>query len=173
MAAFCLVIVMLLCAVACVTDWRGLRIPNTLSVAIVALFAVAALADPGYAAPLWPHLAAGGVMLLVTFGMFCAGLFGGGDAKLASALALWLGLPGIAPFVFFMGLAGGGLALAALYIKRKKPFVHASPESWVGQLQRGRNALPYGLAISAGFWAAVFHTPATARQLHEVIGLIH
>jgi len=41
------------------------------------------------------------------------------------------------------------------------------------KLQSGGNALPYGIAISFGFWVAIFHTAATAQQLHELRALIH
>ncbi len=168
-----LLVVIMLALGAAVHDWRGLRIPNWISLAIVALFACVAVLAPASVSPLWPHLAAGAGMLLVTFAMFARGLFGGGDAKLASALALWLGLKGLVPFMMFTGLAGGVLAVAALYIKAKKPFVNVKPESWVAQVQGGRNSLPYGIAIALGMAAAVFHTPPYADNLHELINLIH
>lgn len=172
LASAFLIAVFVLTLLACVGDWRHLRISNRLCLAVVVCFALAFVLAPQAFGPWWSHLGAGALMLALTFGMFCLGLFGGGDAKYASALALWLGLPSLAPFVMFMGIAGGGLALIAIYIKRKRPVAHPSPDGWIDQLQKGRNALPYGLAISAGFWAAVFHTPNLLDGLHEVIGLI-
>lgn len=157
---------------ACWTDWRHLQISNGMCLAVAAVFLLAFLLQPQSFGPWWSHLGAGALMLALTFGMFCFGLFGGGDAKLAAALSLWLGLPSLAPFVMFMGIAGGGLALLGIYIKRRRPFSRPAKESWIDQLQQGRNALPYGIAISAGFWAAVFHTPPLLARLHEVIDLI-
>lgn len=156
----------------CLSDWRSMRIPNVFCLAIALCFVGAYAINPGDFAPLWSHLAAGAGMLLVTYVMFALGMFGGGDAKLAAALALWLGLQAVFPFVVFMGVAGGGLAVLALYIKHKKPVAHPAPESWIGRLQGGRDALPYGIAISIGFWLAIFHTPALGDKLHEVISLI-
>lgn len=154
-------------------DWRSLRIPNWICLIIAALFVVAVVITPQDFTPIWTHLAAGGVMLAITFTFFALGHFGGGDAKLASALTLWLGFKGVVPFVMFTGIAGGVLGLLGLYISRKKPFAHVSPQSWVGQLQAGRNALPYGIALAFGGVAAVFHTPPYAQKLHELIFLIH
>lgn len=169
---------LLLCALVlaiagAVHDWRSLRIPNWINLSIAALFVLAVVLRPQDFAPLWHYAGAGALMLVVTYAMFAMGQFGGGDAKLASALALWLGFKGLVPFVMFTGIAGGVLGLLGLYINKKKPFAHASPEGWVGQLQSGRNALPYGIALTIGAIVAVFHTPAYAQRLHELPFLIH
>ena len=168
-----LVMTLMLAACGAVHDWRSLRIPNWLCLTIAVLFVVAVVVAPQDFTPLWPHLAAGVLMLIVTFALFAFGLFGGGDAKLAAVLALWLGLKGLAPFVMFTGIAGGVLALLGLYISKKKPFAHAAPQGWVGQLQAGRNAIPYGIALAVGAVFAVFHTPPYAQKLHELLFLIH
>lgn len=168
-----LMLALLLSVCGAVHDWRSLRIPNWISLSIVALFVLAAGLAPQSFAPLWLHVGAGAAMLIVTYILFALGQFGGGDAKLASALALWLGFKGMAAFVMFTGIAGGVLGLLGLYIKAKKPFAHATSQGWVGQLQAGRNAIPYGIALAAGAVAAVFHTPPYAQKLHELLFLIH
>ncbi len=172
MTGLFLCIVMVLTLVACVTDWRDLRIPNWISAAISLLFVVAFVVSPASFGPWWSHFGAGAVMLAATIAMFAAGHFGGGDAKLASALCLWLGLAGIVPFVLFMGIAGGVLGLFALYIKKKRPFAQPRSEGWIAKVQAGGNALPYGIAISFGFAVAIFHTPVMLQHLHEVFLLI-
>ncbi len=154
-------------------DWRSLRIPNWISLSSAGLFVLAVVFAPADFAPLWPHIAAGFGMLTVTYILFALGQFGGGDAKLASALALWLGLKGLVPFVMFTGIAGGVLAVLGLYIKRKKPFAHVTPQSWIGQLQAGRDAIPYGIALAIGGAVAVFHTAPYSQKLHELIFSIH
>lgn len=173
MTLFLLTAVLMLALCAAGHDWRTLRIPNWISLAIIALFVVAAAMSPQKFSPLWVHPAAFVAMLAVTFFLFARGLFGGGDAKLASALALWLGLKGLVPFVMFTGIAGGVLGLLGLYIKKKKPVAQAKPESWVGQLQAGRDAIPYGIAIAIGMMGAVFHTAPYAQKLHELLISIH
>lgn len=168
-----LILALVLAIAGAVHDWRSLRIPNWINLSIAALFVLAVVLRPQDFAPLWHYAGAGALMLVVTYAMFAMGQFGGGDAKLASALALWLGFKGLAPFVMFTGIAGGVLGLLGLYIKKKKPFAHAAPEGWVGQLQLGRNALPYGIALAAGGVCAVFHTAPYAQKLHELLFLIH
>lgn len=156
-----------------VHDWRSLRIPNWICISIAVLFAVAVAVAPQDFVPLWSYIGAGVLMLVVTFSLFAFGLFGGGDAKLAAVLALWLGFNGLVAFVMFTGIFGGVLGVLGLYISKKKPFAHAAPEGWVGQLQAGRNAIPYGIALAAGAVSAVFHTPPYAQKLHELLFLIH
>ena len=156
-----------------VHDWRSLRIPNWINLGITGLFIVAVVLAPQDFSPLWVHLGAGALMLAITFTLFSLGQFGGGDAKLASALALWLGFKGLAPFVMFTGIVGGLLGLLGLYIKKKKPFVQPNSQAWVAQLQAGRNAIPYGIALAVGGVVAVFHTPPYAQKLHELLFLIH
>lgn len=168
-----LILALVLAVVGAVHDWRSLRIPNWVSLSIAALFVLGIVIDPSQFSPLWHYVGAGAAMLAVTYTLFALGHFGGGDAKLASALALWLGFKGLVPFVMFTGIAGGVLGLLGLYIKKKKPFAHPSPQGWVGQLQTGRDAIPYGIALAIGGGAAVFHTPVYAQKLHELLFLIH
>lgn len=172
-ASLLLAVTLVLTLVSCWTDVRALRIPNWLCLAIAVCFAAAYASLPAAFLPLWSHLGAGLLMLVVGFVLFWFHLYGAGDIKLAAVLSLWLGFQGLFLFVLVMAAAGGVLGAVALYIKAKKPFAQPSPQGWVGQLQAGRSAMPYGLAINAGFWATVFHTPHLADRLHEVINLIH
>jgi prepilin peptidase CpaA len=94
-------------------------------------------------------------MLVVAAGMFALGWLGGGDAKLMTAAALWLGLKGLAPFVIFTGLAGGALALALLGLRSAwlRPYTQAGP-SWARRLATPGESAPYGVAIAVGALAA-------------------
>ena len=68
---------------------------------------------------------------------FFAGMMGGGDVKLAAALALWFP-PGVTvKFLVLMSIAGGVLTLAVLGWHRLKE-------------REGRPEIPYGVAISFG-----------------------
>ncbi len=151
-------VVLAVTLLSCRSDIMSLRIPNTHSVTILLCFVPAYLATPPVFSPLWHHLAALFLIFAVTYAMFFAGMMGGGDAKLASALALWAGLRGLIPFVFFMSLAGGLLAAVTLVIRKKKPFQNPRAGSWIAEVQSGKDAIPYGVAISVGAWAAFFHT---------------
>lgn len=159
---------------ACVSDVRTMRIPNLHSIVIAAAFLIAYLASPeSFTGKWWYYPASLVAMFAITFGMFAKGMIGGGDAKLGSALALWVGLPGLVPYVFWMALTGGLLGLLSLFIKKSKRFAGLPPENWIAQVQEGRNAVPYGVAISVGAWGAMIQTHFLSNQLHEALKIIH
>lgn len=167
-------IILVTTLLACVSDVRTMRIPNMHSVVIAAAFVVAFAASPeSFPGKWWFYPAALAIMFAITFGMFAKGMIGGGDAKLGSALALWVGLQGLVPYVFWMAIAGGLLGVVSLFIKKSKRFAGLSPENWIAQVQEGRNAVPYGIAISAGAWGALIQTHFLSNQLHEVSKIIH
>ena len=80
---------------------------------------------------------------------------GGGDAKLFTACALWLGLPGLLPFLAFTGLTGGVLAAGLIAARNGIIGAYAaSGPAWLGRLLTVDEDLPYGLAIAVGALAA-------------------
>src|SRR5690554_616454 len=80
-------------AYAAVSDLLTMTIANRIVVALVAAFVLAAPAiGMGLHDFAW-HWVAGLAVLAASFACFAAGWIGGGDAKLASAAALWLGWP--------------------------------------------------------------------------------
>jgi len=111
-----------LCALllyASIIDIARLRIPNAVVVAIASLFFPFAPAAQIPLDSFFMHLAAGSSTLVLGFLLFAMGLrFGGGDAKLFAALALWCGFPNLVPFFVVMCLAGGLLALVVLALRR-------------------------------------------------------
>lgn len=125
---------------AAIADLRGRRIPNPIPLALIAVFLVSVLAT-GRGGLLPGALAAGGLVLAAGFLLHALGVWGGGDAKLAAAVALWTGLSGLAPFLMATALAGGGVAAIMLAGRRK------------GSVDR-RASLPYGVAIAVGaiYW---------------------
>ena len=67
-------------------DLKHLRIPNALALAVLAVFLVAGLWGLPLETFLW-RLGAAALVLAAGFALFAAGLIGGGDAKMAAALA--------------------------------------------------------------------------------------
>ncbi|WP_254434856.1 prepilin peptidase [Magnetospirillum sp. UT-4] len=118
---------------AVVSDLRCRRIPDRDPLLAAAAFA--GLAALG-ALPL-THLAAAAVVLAGGFVLFAKGLWGGGDAKLAAALGLFVGFAGMPRFLVVMALAGGILAVVVLVLRRLPGGAARSAE------------LPYGVAIAA------------------------
>ena len=68
---------------------------------------------------------------------FYAGMMGGGDVKLAAALALWFSPASTIKFLVLMSLAGGVLTLLVVAWHRLKK-------------REGRPEIPYGVAIAFG-----------------------
>jgi prepilin peptidase CpaA len=96
------------------SDLLTMTIPNRLTLALAAAFLALApftgmdLATFGY------HLAAAALVLAVAFTCFAFGWIGGGDAKLAAVIALWIGWSNALDFMLLASLLGGGLTLLVL-----------------------------------------------------------
>lgn len=123
---------------AAVIDIRTFTISNRLNLAV-------ALSAPFYWVSIsmtpWPgmaiQLAAGGIVFAILAGAFYAGMMGGGDVKLAAALALWFSPVATVKFLVLMSLAGGVLTLVILAWHRMRS-------------REGRPEIPYGVAIAFG-----------------------
>ncbi|HZZ35326.1 MAG TPA: prepilin peptidase [Caulobacteraceae bacterium] len=145
-----------LVAAAALKDLTSYTIPNWIPAALAVLFVPAALAVGASPAQIGLALGLGVGMLAAGVVMFMLGWLGGGDAKLMAAASVWIGLPGLAPFVLYTGLAGGALALVLLAARSVwlRPFVAAGP-TWIGRLATPGAATPYGVAIALGALAAL------------------
>jgi prepilin peptidase CpaA len=133
-----LLVLATLLVAAAVIDARTFTISNKLNLVVALLAPVYWMAVP---LSLWPEvplqIAAAIIVFLLFAGLFYAGLMGGGDVKLAAALALWFP-PGLTiKFLVLMSLAGGVLTLGLLVWHRAKR-------------REGRPEIPYGVAIAFG-----------------------
>ena len=140
---------------AALKDATSFTIPNWIPAVLVLAFPAAALAAHLTLGEAGMSVLAAFAALLAGMAMFALGWCGGGDAKLMAAAALWLGLPGLAPFLLATGLAGGALALG-LVTARQGPLsiLAAGGPAWLGRLLTPGEDLPYGLAIAVGALAA-------------------
>src|SRR5262245_53355202 len=91
--------------------------------------------------PLWPDAATqvgvAALVFLLFAGAFYLGVMGGGDVKLAAALALWFTPYDTLRLIVMMSLAGGLLTLIVVGIHRARK-------------KEGRPEVPYGVAIAVG-----------------------
>lgn len=141
-APILLAILAVLLLVAAATDIRARVISNRLNAAIALLAPLYWLAsglDP------WPGMAMQAGLALGVFalfaGLFAAGLMGGGDVKMLTALALWLPLAATIKVLIATALLGGVVTVIVLAWHRLRR-LSAAPE------------VPYGVAIAgAGLWA--------------------
>lgn len=136
-------------AFAAASDLLTMTISNRLTIGLAALFLVAAplaglsLNDAGL------HVLAAAIVLLVAFGCFAMGWIGGGDAKLAAVIVLWLG-PSVAPgYLLLASIFGGVLTLVILIFRRQvwPAFIVGQP--WVQRLHSQNSGVPYGIALAA------------------------
>ena len=136
----------ILLIVAAVVDVRTFTISNGLNAAVALL---APLYWWSIGLPLWPDA---GIQIGVALGVFVVlaitfymGMMGGGDVKLAAAIALWFTPIQTVRFLVFMSLAGGVLTIIVLLIHKyrgKAPIAEGE--------ERARPEVPYGVAIAAG-----------------------
>jgi prepilin peptidase CpaA len=137
-----------LMAYAAASDILTMRIPNWLSLALVAAFAAlwAAGGLPWEAIVL--HVAAAALVLAVCFALFALHWIGGGDAKLATATALWLGFASLLDYLLVAALAGGLLTLVILVIRACPLPRFALAWSWLLRLHNRKSGVPYGVALA-------------------------
>ena len=132
---------------AAVFDGRSYKIPNWISVALVALFVVATLASGESFPDFWPHFALACGVLLIGYLLYLFTGMGAGDAKLAAATVLWAGLSGLYSWTFFLALAMTVLALGLIAARRVATAV-VGGEPKLRVLQRGA-PVPLGVALAA------------------------
>lgn len=138
----------LLIYAAC-SDVASLTIPNWVSLALVAVFALAGLATGLSLAELGLHFLFGFCVLAVGFFLFHANILGGGDAKLLAAVAVWTGFVGLPEFLLSTAMAGGMIAILLMTARR----FAGPPVLYPGFIERlltPKTGLPYGVAIMAG-----------------------
>ncbi len=148
-------------------DLTTMKIRNSLVLGLLAAYSILAplagfsIADIG-----WSVVVAAGV-LLVTFIFFSRGWMGGGDAKLASVAALWIGADQTATFLVYTALLGGALTLAILQFRMLVLPAFVQDRRWIVTLQSPQSGIPYGVAIAA---AALTVFPKTS-WMSDVLGL--
>lgn len=147
---FVVVILPALLVVAAVSDLLTMTIPNRLVLALVAAFAVAAPLAGLTLEQLGLHLAAGATVLAIGVALFVPGWIGGGDAKLAAAVALWLGFEPLLPWFVLFALFGGALTLGVLFYRKAPLPARLVGVDWLQKLHHPQSGVPYGVALAAG-----------------------
>jgi prepilin peptidase CpaA len=166
---FCALIALGFGAAAGWSDMMALTIPNRYVIAVALAFIPAFFAflffgqETNYFSGVINHFGAAAVTFLVTFILFLTRIIGGGDAKLVTAYALWVGFSGLMPFLFYMAVTGGLMGLATLALNRWKTLDNPAPGTWIAAAQAGKKDVPYGVAIFTGaliaFWQVGYLRP--------------
>ena len=133
---------------AAVSDMLSMTISNRVPVILVVSFAVIApLTGVEWTTFGW-HLAAGAIVLAVTFALFAIGGMGGGDAKLLAASAVWLGLDiTLMQYLVYASIIGGALTIAILYFRNSVIADVAGGNTFLRHFADRKAGIPYGIAL--------------------------
>ncbi|MGV7241302.1 A24 family peptidase [Caballeronia sp. M23-90] len=132
-----------------VFDIRFRRLPTTVVLTVGALFFVEALIIKMPLVDVMQHvLLAFGVFLFCAL-LFAANLLGGGDAKLAAVIFLWVGLTLSIPALTLISVIGTLVSLVSFATKRMNPEHHSHPMRALAMFS-GTRGVPYGVALALG-----------------------
>jgi prepilin peptidase CpaA len=165
-----MVIALTILALLMASAWCDLAtrtIPDTITVLLLVLGGFARLLDG--AAAFGVSAATAGTLFLLLLLAYARGLLGGGDVKIAGAIAVGLSPLDSYRFVVATALAGGLLAVAYILLSQVLRGPHpvrgasllgrvAAIEAW--RIRR-RGPLPYGVAIAAGGAFVLLHVWST------------
>jgi prepilin peptidase CpaA len=148
-----------LMAFAAASDLFTMKISNRVSLLlIIGFFGMAALSGLGWQA-IGLHAAAGGTVLSVAFACFAMGWIGGGDAKVASAAALWFGFDHLLEYLVYASLFGGVLTLMLLQVRQWPLPAPLCGQPWLLRLHSKESGIPYGIALAIGALLVYPETP--------------
>ncbi|MBW0003133.1 MAG: prepilin peptidase [Hyphomicrobiales bacterium] len=152
-----------LMAFAAAYDLTTMTIPNRLTAAVaLAFIGAVALCRLPVTEVAW-HLSAGVVVLAVTFAMFAAGWMGGGDAKLAAGVALWLGFADLLDYLLLASILGGVLTVGLLVARRFPLPTMLARLPWVLRLHAPETGIPYGIALALAALVILPHAQIMLR----------
>jgi prepilin peptidase CpaA len=152
-----------LMAFAAAYDLTTMTIPNRLTAAVgLAFIAVILLVGLPLSEVAW-HVAAGLLVLVVAFAMFAAGWIGGGDAKLAAGIALWLGFADLLDYFMLASILGGVMTLALLAARRYPLPQMLARLPWALKLHAPETGIPYGIALAIAALATLPHAQIMLR----------
>jgi prepilin peptidase CpaA len=156
----------LVMAYAAISDLMTMTISNRLTLILVGAFVVLSPATGMDLNTFGLHWAAGGAVLAVAFSCFAFGWIGGGDAKLASVTALWLGWNSTVEYIAIASIFGGALTVFLLSFRRSVLPAFIIRQPWIQRLHDDRAGVPYGVALAAAGLATYPHT----IWMHMAIG---
>lgn len=137
-----------LMAFAASSDLVTMTIPNRVSLLLIAGFLAMAILVGMEPIEIAKHFAAGGLVLIFTFGFFAAGWIGGGDAKLAAATAIWCGFSVLLDYLVIASVFGGMVTFALLYSRTMLLPMKLLQFPWIARLHDKKTGVPYGIALA-------------------------
>jgi prepilin peptidase CpaA len=108
-------------AFAAFSDLFTMTIANRVSLILAGGFVILALLTGMSSHDMLSHAGVAAAVLVVAFACFTQGWIGGGDAKLAAAAVLWLGVGHLADYLIYASLLGGALTIALIQYRVSAP----------------------------------------------------
>jgi prepilin peptidase CpaA len=136
-------------AFAASSDLFSMTISNRVSLILIGGFFGLALLSGMSGNDVLSHVAAGLTVLAFTFVFFARGWIGGGDAKLAAAIALWFGFDHLMNYFLYASLLGGLLTLLIIRFRTVPLPAALAEQEWIKRLHRLDGGVPYGIALAA------------------------
>lgn len=134
---------------AMITDLRNFTIPHWISGTVLALLPLAWLCSSPCPS-MESSLQAFGLVTLGVGAIWISGtFFGGGDWKLLSALAPWIGVEGLLNFFLNVSVVGGVETFLILLLRAAAPKLGLKRFAALGPVL-AHKAIPYGIAIAIG-----------------------
>ena len=147
------------------TDMLTMKIPNWISLVLIVGNLAISLAIGLSAHDIALNFSCGAAVFVLTAILFSLGWIGGGDAKLATATAVWIGWSSILDYGVAAAVIGGLLGLAILAARTiPLPAIFAA-RPWIARLHDSRSGIPYGIALAAAGLMQFPHTQIWAASV--------
>jgi prepilin peptidase CpaA len=136
-------------AFAASSDLLTMTISNRISLLLVGGFFLLAAMTGMDIHTVGAHVGAAALVLVVAFILFAQGWIGGGDAKLAAAVALWFGFDQLLTYLIYASLFGGLLTFLLMRFRLMPMPSFLAGQEWAQRLHRMDTGIPYGIALAA------------------------
>ncbi len=156
---------------AALSDTLSMTIANRVSLLLAVVFLlVAPMTGMEWSAYAW-HLAAGALVLAVTFGLFAIGGMGGGDAKLLAATSLWMGFGfPLVEYLVVSTFIGGALTLAIVMYRASPLAAFTGRNVFLRHFADSKKGVPYGIALGLGGLVTFPGSPLALWALQRIAG---
>ena len=135
-------------AFAASSDLFTMTIANRVSLILVGGFFLLAVLTGMSGASMLSHAGVAAVVLVIAFLCFTRGWVGGGDAKLAAATVLWIGVGHLADYFVYASLLGGALTILLIQYRAMPMPQLLLGREWAERLHRPDCGVPYGIALA-------------------------
>lgn len=155
-------------AIAALTDFFEMTIPNWISIALIAAFVIIVPFSGLSPMTIAWHFLATLMVFAVCFALFAFNVMGGGDAKLLTAATLWYGFDtSLFEFLAFTGYLGGALTILVLLLRANWDKL-ATVGIRLPQTLMVAKKIPYAIAIGAAGLMTYPNSPLVLAAIQNI-----